>query len=111
MTEERKPWWYSGADAEQPPTSPPGPEAAGVPTMDWTALAGGAQRLIDWATDRVLAPHAEHDDPHAHPQCVVCRTMLLLGERASPAREDDSPSPATSDDIAWIPIVGDCEEP
>ena len=48
--------------------------------MDWTALVAGAARMVDWATERVMAPHAEHDDPAEHPDCMVCRTVTLIGD-------------------------------
>ncbi len=57
------------------------PEGDGVPSsMDWTALVAGAARMVDWATERVMAPHAEHVDPAEHPECMVCRTVALIGD-------------------------------
>ncbi len=105
-----RPWWYSGGEGEprSGAGSEPAPEpvGSGLPTVDWTALASGAQRLVDWATERVMAPHSEHDDPRAHPQCVICRAMLLMGDRPPAADERPSTSPP-AEDIVWIPIVGD----
>lgn len=87
--------------------------------IEWTALLLGAQRVVDWATERVMAPHAEHDDPAEHPQCVVCRTMVLIGESrtvvtdeeqgAGPAEEPSDPVP-TVGEIMWIPIRGEGPE-
>lgn len=110
MTTPGAPWWFSGDEPEDSEEQKPSPG----PSVDWTALATGAQRLVDWATERVMAPHAEHDDPHAHPQCVVCRTLLLIGERPPPPSPDAASPAAASDsapDIAWIPIVGEQPEP
>ena len=57
------------------------PEAEeGTPSMDWMALVAGAARMVDWATERVMAPHAEHVDPAEHPDCMVCRTVTLVGD-------------------------------
>lgn len=125
---ERQPWWYSGDDAEDVESShaladDASPSAA--PSLDWMALLAGAQKVVDWATDRVLAPHSEHDDPHEHPECMVCRTLVVAGRFdvpmpwSSPAQsaptdvsddghaEPTGAEPAVDDAIRWIPIVGD----
>ena len=131
MSGERAPWWYSGGEdagaenagiddagldearSEEAPDADAGSQHEQDTPLDWTALALGAQRLVDWAAERLLTPHAEHADPREHPTCVVCRTQLLLGEAGSPA------DPATTDEAAatvpsgsaaeptveWIPIV------
>jgi hypothetical protein len=148
-SDRRAPWWYSGDDepevaagidasapdevlddsvqAEDESGEPP---SAGVPAMDWTALIAGAAKMVDWATERVMAPHAEHVDPAAHPECMVCRTVTLIGDPAglmggSPDVDADAdadadpeprgvdtstraPAPAATtgaQPIRWIPIV------
>lgn len=143
MSPAGRPWWYSGdeddavasveADAEpdsEPQSAepqadePPSGEGSGI---EWTALLMGAQRMVDWATERVMAPHAEHDVPADHPQCVVCRTMVLIGEGRTPTAEGDGENAGDGGDpgdggeeqgadvideaarardrqIAWIPI-------
>lgn len=92
MTDDRRaPWWYSGDDEQSGASAaegPPAPEGdhADVPPdesssssgLDWSSLVAGAQRMVDWATERVVVPHAEHDDPAGHPDCVVCRTLVVL---------------------------------
>ena len=110
MSEPRTPWWYSGAGEEdaEPEKKADGPS---LPNLDWTALASGAQRLVDWATEKVMAPHAEHTEPREHPQCVVCRTMLLIGERPSTSSEDAASTEPADQRIEWIPIMGDSPEP
>lgn len=144
MSPAGRPWWYSGdeddavasveADAEpdsEPQSAepqadePPSGEGSGI---EWTALLMGAQRMVDWATERVMAPHAEHDVPADHPQCVVCRTMVLIGEGRSPVAEETTESSSAdgrdqADDvvdgaarvrdrqIAWIPIRPGAGEP
>jgi hypothetical protein len=123
-----KPWWYSGDDepadgadaSEEFPDSPDASDVAddadgpgGGSSMDWTALVAGAARMVDWATSTVMAPHAEHVDPAEHPQCVVCRTILLVGDPVGlgTARPDDGPIPSADqaepsgpEPITWIPI-------
>lgn len=111
---DRTPWWYSGDDGPEPEPGPePKPESEGT-AMDWGALLSGAARMVDWATSTVMAPHAEHGDPAEHPQCVVCRTITLVGDPSgllpTPAADDDSESlvedePAPAPRISWIPIV------
>lgn len=137
--QDRMPWWYSGdedassstaqdpsdgsaAAAGDPGSAPPPPPRPGTgseppsgrpegraPTLDWLGLLSGAQRVVDWATETVLAPHAEHEDPREHPQCLVCRASVLLGEvsRATgrPGGPADAPSgePAGSG-VRWLPI-------
>jgi hypothetical protein len=145
----RAPWWYSG-DADDNVVAEPvlaepdadddvqpdgadledavhedAPDGAGTSSaMDWTALVAGAARMVDWATERVMAPHAEHGDPAEHPECMVCRTVSLIGDPVglmgggqwSPA--DREPVESSVDEAAaepdrggraesirWIPIV------
>lgn len=88
------PWWYSAAEGEpdgdprQESGSTSGRESGSVGpdgrSMDVWALLGSLQRLATWAqqvtADQVLAPHAEHEDPTAHPTCVMCRTMAVLAD-------------------------------
>ena len=75
----------------------------------------GAQRVVEWATERVMAPHAEHQDPADHPECVVCRTMVVLGEpgvapvepeqeQPDPGGDVHAPAGRASGEIEWIPI-------
>ncbi len=139
-SDRRAPWWYSGDDDEpvvaaaEPDTRDDSgfdgegelseePEDTSS-TMDWTALVAGAARMVDWATERVMAPHAEHTDPAEHPECMVCRTVTLIGDPVGLMGGGDSP-PADADPIGaeaesltpvpeatpgappirWIPIV------
>ncbi len=100
----RTPWWYSGSDDAEPVNEPAAaPESAG---MDWSALMVGAQRMVDWASEKVMAPHADHGDPSAHPDCMVCRTLLLVGgtERGPAAASADPPE--APEPIRWLPIRG-----
>lgn len=115
MSAERTPWWYSGgvedAGTEHVVADTDTGQDAGEESqdsLDWTALAVGAQRLVDWASERLLTPHAEHTDPRANPGCVVCRTQLLLGESGSAAPPDADPAAAPDRAmpvVEWIPIV------
>ncbi|MDO8307130.1 MAG: hypothetical protein Q7V58_02085 [Actinomycetota bacterium] len=116
------PWWYSGDEGVgEPPSAAAAPEdpAAAAPadrpvepardSLDWSALAAGAQRLVEWATERVVAPHAEHDDPREHPDCVMCRALALMADR--PGTASSTRSETVPDGIAWIPILGEDPPP
>jgi hypothetical protein len=147
--DRRAPWWYSGDADDHVPAEPvlaepeaqdgaqphgadledavdeDAPDGAGTSSaMDWTALVAGAARMVDWATERVMAPHAEHGDPAEHPECMVCRTVSLIGdpvglmgggqwspadrEPAESSVEEDAAEPGTggrAQSIRWIPIV------
>lgn len=147
--DRRAPWWYSGeddqpepipmiesADEPAPDATPADPAQADAtyevdeeaqpasPAMDWTALVAGAVKMVDWATERVMAPHAEHGDPAEHPDCMVCRTVTLIGDPVGlmgggqrPAADDegagkgvevppmDIASATGVQPIWWIPIV------
>jgi hypothetical protein len=116
------PWWYSGDD-QRPDESRADESAASEPDeapsggTDWSALIVGAQRMVDWATEQVMAPHAEHEDPREYPTCVVCRTMVLLGEvpgsvaGGSTGEVDDPMTNGSPIAIQWIPIRGEVPEP
>ena len=112
MSEPGTPWWYSGGASEGSDDSEPEKKGDGpsLPNLDWTALASGAQRLVDWATEKVMAPHADHSDPREHPQCPVCRTMLLIGERPATPTDDAAAAAQPEDRIEWIPIMGESPE-
>ena len=53
--------------------------------------------LVGWAADRVLAPHAEHDDPREHPSCLLCRAQRFMGEGSDAV---DVPASQPSNDAA-----------
>lgn len=142
----RQPWWYSGDDegpaADAPGTTNAAEGAAGpersqggdsATGVDWTALVVGAQRVVEWATERVMAPHAEHAEPAEHPECMVCRTLVVLGESgagpmppapdaheahasgaqvpADPGEADPMSMPRGPGQIQWIPIREETVEP
>lgn len=119
---QRQPWWYSGEEATAalddpvPPASaaadsapdPDGPVDDGgpEPRVDVSALAQGAQRLIEWATERVVAPHAEHGEPAEHPDCLMCRAALLLGPAGPGSAGAPQSVPRTAAEaVLWLDIV------
>jgi hypothetical protein len=101
MTDRSTPWWFSGDASAQQPSSddPPKPSGSSDSGMSLGSLIAGAQQLFDWASELVLAPHADHDDPREHPECLVCKgTALVQGVRSEPA------SPRVGREITWISV-------
>jgi len=106
MADRPTPWWFSGDSSAGEPVSgeaasggsstAPGSSDSG---MTLGSLIAGAQQLFDWASELVLAPHADHADPREHPDCLVCKgTALVQGVRSEPA------APRASRAIEWIPV-------
>ena len=111
---QRTPWWYSGDEStdQAGPSSSQSSESAADSSpessgTDWMSLLGGAQRLVDWAAERVMAPHAGHANPAEHPDCLVCKSMLLVGERfLGPfgGERREMPPRHRPPEIVWIPV-------
>jgi hypothetical protein len=98
------PWWYSGDEGDDSDGDPPA-----MPRIDTGALIAAASQFVDWATERIVTPHAEHDDPSEHPTCVLCRSAAVIQglsggvevlTETSTMKETDS-----SSDIRWIPTT------
>jgi hypothetical protein len=93
------PWWFSGDEPEDEPVPP---------RLDPTMLIAAANQLVDWATERIVTPHVEHDNPSDHPTCVLCRSSAVLQGLAGAVR-DSSESPfepaQSSSTIRWIHTV------
>ena len=82
------PWWFSGGEE---------PDAPPRARLDLSSFTAGAQQLLELARTTLLAPHAGHADPAEHPECVVCRTSLAVGDLRM-AR------PTAPGAIAWIEL-------
>lgn len=98
------PWWYSGdgpaGEVPPPESDSRARDAADAPAWDPNALLLAANQIVDWATERFIAPHAEHLDPREHPTCVLCRSAAMLGSiTVEPPVTADEPTPMT-----WIPV-------
>lgn len=87
-----QPWWFSGEDGSDGSQRP----AGGV---DFGALATGATQVVEWARSLIVAPHADHVDPHDHPQCLICQATRIMGPSAAPG---SSPPPARH--VEWIEV-------
>lgn len=101
MADSTTPWWFSGDKAAREPADETTSAFAGAAEsgMSLGSLITGAQQLFDWASELVLAPHADHSDPREHPECLVCKgTALVQGVRSEPA------APRPEREISWIPV-------
>lgn len=110
-----EPWWYSGPNGGSDP-DPDGAadgdaadDASGA--VDWMGMLAGAARMVDWARGAVLDPHAEHVDPAEHPDCMICRTIVVVGDQVGmPSRREAPPtsgvpeSPQDAEPIRWIAL-------
>ena len=101
MADRSTPWWFSGDSAAGESTSGDASNSSGSADsgMSLGSLIAGAQQLFDWASELVLAPHADHSDPREHPDCLVCKgTALVQGVRSEPS------APRVAREISWIPV-------
>ena len=97
------PWWFTGT---MPDTASAG---AGDRTtgggFSLSFLASGAQQLVDMAKQAIVVPHADHDDPEQHGDCIICRGQLALGEvRRRPNAPDDevATEAKSTSTVEWI---------
>lgn len=105
VVSDQRPWWFSGPEQpEPPPASAPGP-VGGTPGLG--DLLAVASTLVDWATDKVMAPHADHADPGEHPQCLICRASRVMGAGAMATQ----PVPRDARTIQWIDIDEESADP
>ena len=111
---EQPPWWYSGSatpsgseSSDTPPTARPQSAQPTGSTPSLGDLMSMASTVVEWATDRVMAPHAEHRDPAEHPQCLICRASALLSPQ-TPSPRVPGHEPAR---IMWIDIDDDPDDP
>jgi hypothetical protein len=101
MAERGTPWWFSGdpTAGQGAMSDESGAERSAESGMSLGSLIAGAQQLFDWASELVLAPHADHADPREHPECLICKgTSLVQGVRAEPAPM------RRQREISWIPV-------
>ena len=95
------PWWFSGGDrlgdgddagagngsgtrsASREESASPG-DGRFDSLHDLIGMLSGAPRMLSWALEAVMAPHAEHADPAGHPQCLLCRAQLLFADAGLP---------------------------
>lgn len=94
---ERPPWWLSGNDDSG---SGSAGESSQGPNSSWdvasmlgmvTSMAG------QWWAASGASDHPDHGDPSEHPDCVMCKGLLMLGS-ATTAPAAELPT------VRWLPI-------
>lgn len=91
-----RPWWYSGG------AQPHAEESA------FSALAGTAQAVVAWARQAFIDPHASHEVPGEHPECMLCRAVGTVRDLLnSVGPEDSTARPEPASPIEWIEVTVD----
>ena len=99
------PWWFSG-----PPSAPASEgtrERSGGGGFSLSFLASGAQQVVEMAKQAILVPHADHEDPSEHGECIVCRGLLALDEvrgRPNAGNGDGPGSTRRGGPVRWIDL-------
>lgn len=88
-----------------------------VSSMDAAGLVTGVGQALTWARESVITPHAAHEDPAAHPECVLCRGMAMVqsatgplvasaGASAGPSAGGSGAEQASeTETIRWVPVT------
>lgn len=128
-----RPWWFSGDEPESSThaSEHSGPErseeadaaSAGKSTDSESTdteqpdrgdpgiaeVIAGVGTLVSWARERVIDPHLQHEDPAAHPDCVICRGMAAVSRLSDFAPIDieiaDEAADTADNDITWLPLT------
>jgi len=92
---ERPPWWLSG-DGE--PSNEGSSSRDSGASWDMTSMLGMVTSMAGqwWASSG--SEHAMHGDPVDHPECVICKGLLVLGTATS------APPVTELRDVRWLPI-------
>jgi hypothetical protein len=99
------PWWFSGPASAPEPEGAAGQSARGGFSLSF--LAAGAQQIVDMAKQALLVPHADHDDPSEHGECIVCRGLVALDEvrgRPNADNASDTESAGRAGSVRWIDL-------
>ena len=97
------PWWFTGTMPDDASLGPRDRRQGGGFSLSF--LASGAQQLVDMAKQAIVVPHADHDDPEHHGDCIICRGQLALGEvRGRPNAPDVDVVTETNSEstVEWI---------
>ena len=100
---EGDPWWFTGTLPDDESAGPRHRTPGGGFSLSF--LASGAQQLVDMAKQVIVAPHADHEVPEQHGDCIICRGQLALGEvrRRPDAPNDDVATGAKLESaVEWI---------
>ena len=97
------PWWFTGTMPDDASSGARDRTPGGGFSLSF--LASGAQQLVDMAKQVIVVPHADHDDPEQHGDCIICRGQLALGEvRRRPNIPDVDVATETNSEstVEWI---------
>jgi hypothetical protein len=91
-----RPWWLSSETGDANRSQNAGDTGA---SWDMTSMLGMVSSLAgQWWASSGASEHATHDDPAEHPDCVVCKGLLMLGSATRPPDPDVLPA------VRWLPI-------
>ena len=99
------PWWFTGTTPDDASSGARDRTQGGGFSLSF--LASGAQQLVDMAKQAIVVPHADHDDPEHHGDCIICRGQLVLGEvRRRPNASDDDVATGknSGSSVEWIQL-------
>ena len=99
------PWWFSGTAPDRESEDPSEQSTRGGFSLSF--LASGAQQLVDMAKQAILVPHADHDDPSEHGECIMCRGSLALDEvrgRSNAGNANGRGSESRTGGVRWIDL-------
>lgn len=99
------PWWFSGPLSASAPDGSAAPSDRGGFSLSF--LAAGAQQIVDLAKQALLVPHADHDDPSEHGECIVCRGLVALDEvrgRPNAGNASGPGSAGSAGSVRWIDL-------
>lgn len=102
---EGDPWWFSGSASGRESENSSGQSPRGGFSL--SSLATGAQQIVDIAKQALLAPHADHDDPSEHGECIVCRGLVALDEVRGRPNADEAHGPGSTGragSVRWIDL-------
>ncbi|MDO8731791.1 MAG: hypothetical protein Q7L55_04360 [Actinomycetota bacterium] len=88
----KTPWWFSDGESESKGFD------LGGKGFDLGGLASGAQQVLEWARESLITTHQGHVNPADHPQCFMCRAVLLLHPAATDPGENED------EDFTWIEL-------
>lgn len=95
---ERPPWWLSG-DGE--PSNEGSSSRDSGASWDMTSMLGMVTSMAgQWWASSGASEHATHGDPVDHPECVICKGLVVLGTATATA----TPPAQDLAEVRWLPI-------
>jgi len=81
------PWWFTGTMPDDASSGARDRTPGGGFSLSF--FASGARQIVDMAKQAIVVPHADHDDPKQHGDCIICRGQLAFGEIRRPSNAPD----------------------